>query len=127
MLDVFSRSLFIAIGAVLGAGLRMEIIHQFRIRRYKTYFATLLINTISTFLLSFFINYYQHNPSLFSSDHFSLFLNVGFLGSFSTFSTFILDLFIINRKKGFLTSFYFCFFSILLAILFGIIGYKFVY
>tara|TARA_B100001989_G_C24335403_1_gene362213 strand:- start:202 stop:510 length:309 start_codon:yes stop_codon:yes gene_type:complete len=57
---------------------------------------TSLINYLASFFLGILVGLN------FINTHFSLLLYIGFLGSFSTFSSFIYQLFILFRKRQFI-------------------------
>ena len=52
-------------------------------------YGTLTVNIIGSFLMGLLVAYFLKNASL--SNELKLFLTVGFLGSFTTFSTFSMD------------------------------------
>lgn len=67
-------------------------------------FGTLLVNVTGSFMISFFFMYAMHKYLL--DDHWRLFLVIGFLGSFTTFSslTWETDMFLQNGKWIYATS-----------------------
>ena len=76
-------------------------------------FHTFLINIIGSFLIGFlmiiFTDKYAENENL------RLALAVGFLGAFTTFSTFELEIFELIRERFFVTAFAYLFLSILIG------------
>ena len=81
--------LIIIFGSILGSSCRFYLMEYFQLFSKRKYFATFLVNLIATILLSICVFAYQNYYPI--SSNMSLFLLVGFLGSLSTFSTFIID------------------------------------
>ena len=93
LLDDFQSVLLIAFGSALGANARFIIYKKLeRINLSKNYII-LVINTSSSFSLGLFFTILSKNSSLSYSDQLGLFFSIGLLGSLSTFSTFICDLY----------------------------------
>jgi CrcB protein len=78
------RGLLVAIGAAFGAPARFVIDNQFRKYTDKP-FGIFAINVVGSFLIGL---------TLGSSEHWHDLLAVGFIGAFTTWSTFILDLYL---------------------------------
>lgn len=78
------RALLVAIGAALGAPARFVIDNQFRKYTDKP-FGIFAINVLGSFLIGLTVG---------SSEHWHDLLAIGFIGSFTTWSTFMLDLFL---------------------------------
>ena len=114
----------VSLGAILGTSLRLSIINIFESIFNKSFLGVFTVNNIATFLFGILLgllNRYQFN---LSSNPFSLLLGIGFLGSLSTFSSFVMELleFLIDKKwKQF---FIFSSFSITSGILVAFIGYQ---
>ena len=82
--------LYIAAGGALGAVCRWGLntgISSFLKHPYP--WGTLSVNVIGSFLMGLCVAYFLKNAAL--SNEFKMFLTVGFLGSFTTFSTFSMD------------------------------------
>lgn len=114
MLDLIS----IAFGGALGSLLRYFsfIIFSGAIRASQFPFATFFVNVIGSMLagiLYYFVikNFDDFDPRL---KHFLFF---GFLGGFTTFSTFSLDFFRLFTAGQYLQALFYAFFSVTLAIL----------
>ena len=90
LLDNFKDVILITFGAAIGANTRFLIYKKFyRLKLSKNYI-TLLINTVSSFSLGLIISQFG---SIRYSYHVLLFFSIGLLGSLSTFSAFIYELF----------------------------------
>ena len=104
-IEIWNPALLVSIGAILGAYSRLQItsISEFLFR--KKSLGTFIVNIISTFLLGLSFSFYSQPELLIESKSLVLIFCIGFLGSLSTFSTFIMELFIYlieNRLKQFL-------------------------
>jgi len=86
------RTLYIVIGAAIGAPARFAIdqyIHRFSRRPYGIF----LVNVIGSFLLGYTFNSTTHVHDLIA---------IGFAGAFTTWSTFMLDIYLafeLKRKR----------------------------
>tara|TARA_Y100001978_G_C23596847_1_gene386675 strand:- start:561 stop:935 length:375 start_codon:yes stop_codon:yes gene_type:complete len=85
--------LFVSLGAILGANTRFLILANLKNLNLNKHFPILVINTFASFCLGLFLSIIDKVGSFIYSYQLILFLSVGFLGSFSTFSSFINDLF----------------------------------
>ncbi len=93
-LDIIS----VSIGAVFGVNLRFIIYKKFKEININGHHIILTINTFSSFLLGLFISILPRIRFLTFSSQLVLFFIIGFLGSLSTFSTFVYDLFYLALK-----------------------------
>jgi CrcB protein len=112
---MLQSSLWISLGAVLGANARYWL-GLWLAQQVNTRFPlpTFLINVSGSFLLGLLAGYTQSrpNPSL------ALFFGVGFCGSFTTFSTFSVEILTLWRNgDGWLALAY-----IVASLLFGFLG-----
>ena len=121
ILDELSEVFLISIGSIIGACSRYILTNQFFFLFKNRDIGLNFVNLSSTFLLGLVSTLFL---GLDSSDRFysiGLIICVGFLGSFSTFSSFIVNLLhkIINRewKDFFMNIFLSLFFSLFLAYL----------
>ena len=121
MLDIFKdyqSCLLVAIGAVPGGILRMQL--RLKFSQYKKfYFDGLnIVNTIATFLLGFTLAMHSKIIINVTSQQFYLLICVGFLGSLSSFSSLVYEsyIYILDNK------WFECFVTILLSISLGIIS-----
>jgi CrcB protein len=87
--DIF----FVSLGATLGANTRFRISKKSERVNLSKHFSILIINTFSSFCLGLFLCFLEKSSSFIYSYQLALFFAIGFLGSLSTFSTFIYDLF----------------------------------
>lgn len=86
------KILLIAIGGGLGALVRFLVIQFINKLAFPKYFATIFVNLVG----SFFIGFVAHK--LIDYETLTLFLTVGILGGFTTFSTFSLET--VNLLQG---------------------------
>lgn len=114
--------LYVAIGGFFGAIARYGVSQLVKQNNLHFPFATFFVNTIGSFLLGVVIG------SVFPSSM-RLFFGVGFLGSFTTYSTFMVEnvkLILENKSKiMILYSFFFYIFGIVFAFLGLVIGISF--
>jgi CrcB protein len=94
-----SRYLFIAIGAALGANARY-LVGSWAGDRFGADFpyGTLIVNVTGSFLLSYLLT--MGTERLQISPETRLFLAVGFLGSYTTFSSFAVESVNLMRDSG---------------------------
>ena len=90
--------LLVASGGAAGAISRFGIGSLLKLYLYNTFYSTLLVNIIGSFLIGYFISigYAKNIPENFIK----YFLIIGFLGSFTTFSAFsyeVIELFLNNK------------------------------
>ena len=84
---------FVSLGAILGANIRFKIYNKLKSLNLNKYFLYLIINTFASFLLGLFLSLLNKFISFIYSYQLVLFFSIGFLGSLSTFSSFVYDLF----------------------------------
>ncbi len=83
--------LLITIGAISGAWVRWKITENIQ-NTYLKSWSTFSVNIISTFFLGLLLSLLGRIESADVKINLSLLIGLGFLGSLSTFSTFIMDL-----------------------------------
>tara|TARA_B100000579_G_scaffold209803_1_gene171348 strand:- start:618 stop:956 length:339 start_codon:yes stop_codon:yes gene_type:complete len=101
----------------LGANTRFAFYKRLEQLNFEKDFITLIINTVSSFLVGFCISYLPRFISVNVSFQLVLFFQIGFLGSLSTFSTFIYDLFGLFRKMKYVKAVRLTIFSIILGVI----------
>ncbi len=116
----------IAIGAIIGSWVRLYLINFFGSTLNSKHWGTFIVNIFASFLLGFFMAFQSHAGAENFNINSPIFLlvNVGFLGTLSTFSTFISDLIntlMANRWKQFLLL---SFSSLIVGILGAVAGLK---
>ena len=100
-LDNLNDFLVISFGAVLGANIRFIIYQKLEKINLSNNHIILVINTFSSFLLGLFLSFSSKIDSFTYSYQSGLFFSIGLLGSLSTFSTFIYDLYNLFIKLEF--------------------------
>jgi CrcB protein len=110
-METLTRILAIAAGGALGAAARY-LVHVSPLQNlFKPFpFPTFAINVTGSFLIGFllvlFADKYEANENL------RLAVMVGFLGAFTTFSTFELEIWTLVKENHFLTAFLYLFLSV---------------
>ena len=92
--------LYIALGGAVGASGR-HVIGQFvhKITGHGFPYGTMAVNVIGSFLMGILIGWLAMRGS--GGENWRLFLGVGVLGGFTTFSAFSLDAILLYEKKAF--------------------------
>ncbi len=92
--DGLKSFFLLSIGAILGSWMRLHLTNIFCSIFSRRYWGTLFVNITASFLLGFLwaLKSEIGNHSLSQTSPFFVFICVGFLGSLSTFSTFICEL-----------------------------------
>ena len=116
-LDKVQDILFVSFGALLGANIRFVIYEKLQKKKLRSYLVILIINTLASFGLGFFLALLPHLSSFDFSYKVALFFSIGCLGSLSTFSTFVYDLFELVKNHKFFIAIKLFIFSTALGIL----------
>ncbi len=127
MFESLISVLMISLGSALGATLRIEFIRLFNLRFIKDFPVTILINIIATFLLGSLVAFERQNINHLLINNDMLFFKVGVLGSFSTFSAFILEVFQKIKIGKIFDAFCIVFISLFGGLLSAFLGYKIFY
>ena len=109
---------YILIGSTFGIILRLYIRYIFKTNKLFYFNEYLIVNVLSSLFLGFFIALSLNNENII------LFFTVGFLGCFSTFSSFIYQLFNLIQKREFLTLLIYYLEILMLSFLFFSLGYS---
>ena len=108
---------FLFIGSAFGLILRIFIENNCKIKIGFSLNNTSLVNLLASLLLGVLLAFNQTNKDFF------LLFYIGFLGCFSTFSSFIYQLFYLLQTRQFVRLFLHYFEVIILSILFFYLGY----
>ena len=85
--------ILVSLGSLIGANIRFLIYKKLEKLDFSKDYLILIINIVSSFFLGLFVSLLPKISSLYLSYQLVLFFSIGFLGSLSTFSTFVYDLF----------------------------------
>ena len=111
----------IALGAIIGANIRYFFLRKLEILKYSEY-RLLTINLFSSFILGLLFPFFIKTNLKIEEELIFLFL-FSFIGSLSSFSTFISDFYMLILNNNFKRSSLLIIFSIALGILFFNFGY----
>ena len=111
----------IALGAIIGANIRYFFLRKLEILKYSEY-RLLTINLFSSFILGLLFPFFIKTNLKIEEELIFLFL-FSFIGSLSSFSTFISDFYKLILNNNFRRSTLLIIFSIVLGILFFSFGY----
>jgi len=111
----------IALGAIIGANIRYFFLRKLEILKYSEY-RLLTINLFSSFILGLLFPFFIKTNLKIEEELIFLFL-FSFIGSLSSFSTFISDFYMLILNNNLKRSTLLIFFSIVLGILFFNFGY----
>lgn len=110
--------LYVAIGGSLGAILRFLSMNLIGLTHFP--YGTFIVNVTGSFLIGAFLSYESNIASL--PHELKLLFVVGFLGAFTTFSTFSMDSIHLIQKSEYLKSFLYITGSLALSFTAFIIG-----
>ena len=111
----------IALGAIIGANIRYFFLRKLEILKYSEY-RLLTINLFSSFILGLLFPFFIKTNLKIEEELIFLFL-FSFIGSLSSFSSFMSDFYILILNSNFRRSILLVSFSIVLGILFFNFGY----
>ncbi|AAQ00838.1 fluoride efflux transporter FluC [Prochlorococcus marinus] len=120
-LSTYKSFFLVAFGAVPGAICRMKISDNL-FRNKHNLWGILLVNSSACLLLGFFLAKQNYIHYINNDQPLYLLLCVGFLGSFSTFSSLILEIYYLFVDQQWMELFLFTFTSIGLGIIFISLG-----
>ena len=108
------KILAVAAGGSVGAVARYLISVSFFANVFDKFpFPTFLINVVGSFLIGFFMVVFTEKIAV--SDNFKMAVTVGFLGAFTTFSTFEMEIFGLMRERQIMIAFLYLALSILVG------------
>jgi fluoride exporter len=113
--------LWVALGGAVGASLRYSVMHLFVALRLTNFpYATLVVNVLGSFLMGilafWLIDRFAYNEAI------RLFLLVGILGAFTTFSAFSLDSLHLLLSHRYVAAFSYMFLTVSLCLLATVLG-----
>lgn len=118
---MISNILYVGLGGIFGAILRYEISRHIKENRdFIVPVETFLINTMGAFLLNILSNskvFYIMNNDI------RLFILTGFIGAFTTYSTFSHETISLLRQKHYLHAFLYSAMTIIIGLLGAFFGY----
>tara|TARA_Y100000589_G_scaffold315553_1_gene339236 strand:+ start:1258 stop:1644 length:387 start_codon:yes stop_codon:yes gene_type:complete len=114
--------LVISFGSLIGANMRYVMLMKFEYIKLNKVNRILIINIISCFILGLNWPLFVHENNHFVQELLILFL-FGFIGSLSTFSTFIYDLFELFSKRKIQVGIIITFLSIFLGLILMSFGF----
>ena len=89
------EAVLVGLGAIPGAWLRLKVVNHFEPMLPKKHWGTFLVNVIASFALGLVLALVERCSE---STGIALLMGVGFFGSLSTFSTFVVEL--LNELRG---------------------------
>ena len=121
-METITKILSIAVGGAFGAVVRY-LINISPLQNYlKPFpFPTFFINITGSFLIGFLLILFSDKLPV--NENLRLAIMVGFLGAFTTFSTFELEIWSLIREDQFFTAFFYLFSSVLVGfvgVIFGV-------
>ena len=115
----------VSAGSIIGANMRYFIFQKLDKFFIKSELKTVIINILSSFLLGFFSAIFTNEIYSAYSYQIVLLVVIGFLGSLSTFSSFVYDLFQLSCRFQFTNLIKTCAFSLVFGIFALSIGFFF--
>ena len=115
-----SEALLVGLGAIPGAWLRLKVVNHVQPMVPKKHWGTFLVNVLACFALGLVLSL---NETCSASTGIVLLMGVGFFGSLSTFSTFVVELLNELRAGQAITALVLALVSIALGLLASALGY----
>ena len=113
-METLTKIICVAFGGAFGAVLRYLINISPLANLFEKFpFPTFFINLTGSFLIGFLLTLFAGKFEV--NENMRLAVIVGFLGAFTTFSTFEFEIFELIREKYFVTAFLYLFLSVLLG------------
>ena len=115
------EALLVGLGAIPGAWLRLKTVNHFEPMVPKKHWGTFLVNVIASFALGLVLALYE---SCSARTGIALLMGVGFFGSLSTFSTFVVELLNTLQSRQVLQFAGLLVFSVVIGLLSAAAGYQ---
>ena len=115
-----SEALFVALGAIPGAWLRLRLVNHLQPMLPRRHWGTFAVNVIACFFLGLVLALVERCGSMTGL---ALLIGVGFLGSLSTFSTFVMEVLNELRAGQALLALVLMFASLLMGLVAAAAGY----
>ena len=115
-----SEAVLVGLGAIPGAWLRLKVVNHFQPMVPKRHWGTFLVNVLACFALGLVL---ALNETCTTSSGVAVLMGVGFFGSLSTFSTFVVELLNELRSGQVLTALVLALSSIGVGLLASALGY----
>jgi len=113
--------LYVGIGGFIGSILRyLVFLSSNHLLGSNLPYSTIIVNIIGSFFIGFLYQFF--NNYIFISESTKLLLTVGFLGGFTTFSTFSIDAFILYQNYGKLFAVSYIILSVVLSLFALLLG-----
>ena len=115
------EAVLVGLGAIPGAWLRLKVVNHFEPMVPKKHWGTFLVNVIASFALGLVLALVERCSA---STGIALLMGVGFFGSLSTFSTFVVELLNTLQSRQFLQFVGLMVFSLVIGLLAAAAGYQ---
>ncbi|HEX8369704.1 MAG TPA: fluoride efflux transporter CrcB [Pyrinomonadaceae bacterium] len=112
-METLTRILSVAVGGACGAATRYGLNLLFAKILAPFPFATFFINVTGSFLIGFLLILFADKLTV--GENLRIAVIVGFLGAYTTFSTFEMEIFELVREREFVTAFLYLFSSVLIG------------
>jgi CrcB protein len=118
--ETVGKFLAVALGGSLGAIARYTINNSFLASVFVSFpFPTFFINVTGSFFIGFLLTLATERVEI--GENLRLFLTVGFLGAYTTYSTFEFETFQLIRERQYLTSLFYAISSVAIGFV-GVLG-----
>ncbi len=125
LISNFSRAvLIVSIASVIGSWLRFLVISYFERQGFSKHLGILYVNILSAFLLGLVVALRSRCEGEICMPSLYLALEVGFLGSVSTFSAFVLEIIELISKSFWRKLIQFIFYSLFGGLIASAVGYS---
>ena len=125
MMNLLKSIIFVGLGGAFGSVARFLI--SYRIGKYYMqpfHIATFLTNSIGCLLIGALYGYSIKND--LGNSYFNFLFFIGFCGGFTTFSSFSYENFNLIQQQNYITPIIYIFSSIIIGLIFTVIGFKLV-